>query len=131
MTDELYVIIPSCLKNSSICRNHTEPLPLGEWFYELIWCPSQCYYHLQHNGADYILYLRWRHENPWQACVVRNAANLDEMHADNAVWSEDIFELNDVQYADDEIELAKETAIKFFCEFKGEVPERKRIYYPK
>lgn len=99
-------------------------LPLEEWFYELIWCPSQCYYRLHHNGIDYILYLRWRWENPWQAHVVKNAASLNGMNEDGVIWSEDIFELNHIQYTDDEIELAKERIINLFHEFKGDFPQR-------
>jgi hypothetical protein len=64
--------------------DENKPLPLEQWFDELIWCPCQCYYHIQRSGIDYILHLRWRWEDPWQARVVKNAANLDDMHGDNA-----------------------------------------------
>jgi hypothetical protein len=105
-------------------KNEAEPLPIGEWFYELIWCPSQCYYHLQHNGTDYILYLRWRWENPWQAHVVKNAESLDGMHNENVIWSENVFELNHVQFIEDEIELTKEKIIDLFNKFNGDFPAR-------
>jgi hypothetical protein len=107
-------------------ENEAEPLPIGEWFYELIWCPSQCYYHLQHKGINYILYLRWRWENPWQAHVVTDAASLDDLHKDEAIWSEDVFALCHVQYSDEELELAKEKIISLFYEFNGNFPERNR-----
>ena len=106
-------------------KDDNEPLPPGEWFYELIWCPSQCYYRVQHNGIDYILYLRWRWANPWHSHVIKNAATLDEMHDERAVWSEDVFAINHVHYSDEEIELAKEKFISLFYEFNGEFPERK------
>lgn len=105
-------------------KNEAESLPIGEWFYELIWCPSQCYYHLQNNGIDYILYLRWRWENPWQAQVVKNAASLDEMNEDRAIWSEDVFALHHVHYPDEQLELAKERIINLFYEFNGEFPKQ-------
>jgi len=105
-------------------KNEAESLPMKEWFYELIWCPSQCYYHLQHTGTDYILYLRWRWENPWQAQVVKNAASLNEMNKDGAIWSEDIFELHNIQYTDNELELAKEKIISLFYEFNSDFPQR-------
>ena len=108
-------------------ENDDEPLPIGEWFYELIWCPSQCYYHIQHNGVDYILYLRWRWDNPWHGHVIKNASTLDEMHHEKAVWSEDVFALHHVQYSDDELELAKEKIIDLFHEFDSEFPERKGL----
>ena len=100
-------------------EDETEPLPAGEWFNELIWSPSQCYYHLQHQGVDYILYLRWRWTDPWQAYVVRNAASLSDMNNGQAVWSGDVFELNHVQYKDVELALAKDKIISLFHEFDG------------
>ena len=89
-------------------QDETEPLQVGEWFYELIWCPRQCYYRIEYNGADYMLYLRWRWENPWQAHIVQDAVSLDDLHKDGAVWSEDVFALHHVQFSDGELELAKE-----------------------
>ncbi|OGO75554.1 MAG: hypothetical protein A3K45_03125 [Chloroflexi bacterium RIFOXYC12_FULL_59_14] len=100
------------------------PLPIGEWFYELIWCPSQCYYHIQHNGDDYILYLRWRWDNPWHGYVIKHAATLDEMHDKKALWSEDVFAIHHAQYSDKEIDLAQESIIKLFYENNGEFPIR-------
>ena len=100
-------------------EDDTEPLPLGEWFDELTWSPSQCYCHLQHNGLDYILYLRWRWTDPWQAYVVKNAASLGAMNRVEVDWSADVFELPDVHYDDAELELAKEEIIRLFHEFDG------------
>jgi hypothetical protein len=107
-------------------ENDEKQLPIGEWFYELIWCPSQCYYHIQHNGSDYIFYLRWRWDNPWHGYVVKNAAALADIHNEKAIWSEDVFAFHHVQYSDEEIELAKEKIISLLREFNGEFPERKR-----
>jgi hypothetical protein len=107
-------------------ENEAEPFPLGEWFYELICCPSQCYYRLKHKGVDYIMYLRWRWEDPWQAHVVRNAASLDEMHSDDAVWLEDVFALHHLHYRDDELELAKERIVSLFHECDGDFPATNR-----
>ena len=109
-------------------ETNDKPLPIGEWFYELIWCPSQCYYHIQHNGTDYILYLRWRWDNPWHGYVIKNAATLDEMHHEKALWSEDVFAIHHVQYSDEELELAKVRIIDLFHEFNGGFPERKRFH---
>lgn len=96
-----------------------EPLPLGEWFDELVWCPSQCYYRVQHNGLNYILYLRWRWNDPWQAYVVKDAASLDSMNNGQAVWSGDVFEIHHVHFKDMELEQAKDRLIKLFYEFDG------------
>ena len=99
--------------------DETEPLPLEEWLDELTWSPSQCYYRLQHHGVDYILYLRWRWTDPWQAYVVQHADRLSSMNNGVAVWSGDVFELHHVQFQKAELEEAKEKLIRLFHEFDG------------
>ena len=38
---------------------------------DLIWCPSQCHANvIAPNGTKAVLYLRWRHADPWQASIV-------------------------------------------------------------
>ena len=105
-------------------------LPLEQWFDELIWCPSQWHYHIQHGGKDCILYLRWRWEDPWQTHVVKNTASREDMHGDNAAWSEDIFLLNHLVFRDQELDLAKAALIDLFKRNDGEFPERKRTHRP-
>src|SRR6185503_11899298 len=100
-------------------EDETEPLPIGEWLDELIWTPSQCYFHIQHQGVDYILYLRWRWTNPWQAYVIKNAASLSSMNTGNSVWSGDVFELHRVHLKNVELNLAKEKILSLFHEFDG------------
>ena len=99
--------------------DETEPLSIGEWFDELLWSPSQCYYRVQYNSIDYILYLRWRWTDPWQAYVVRNASSLSNMNNGEAVWSGDVFEFHHVYFKDVELEQAKEHLIRLFYEFDG------------
>ena len=42
----------------------------GTWEDDLIWCPSQCYYRFTYKGTSYIIYLRWRHDDPWTAELI-------------------------------------------------------------
>ena len=100
-------------------EDETEPLPVGEWFDDLTWSPSQCYCHIQHQGVDYILYLRWRWTDPWQAYIIKNADSLVSMTNGQAVWSGDVLELHDVPFKDVELELAKDKMISIFYEFDG------------
>jgi hypothetical protein len=100
-------------------EDETEPLPLEKWFDELMWSPSQCYYHIQHRGLDYILYLRWRWRDPWQAYVVKDADRLSSMNNGQAVWSGDVFEIHHVFLKDVELERAKDKIISLFYEFDG------------
>ncbi|HSJ86738.1 MAG TPA: hypothetical protein VK909_05965 [Anaerolineales bacterium] len=109
--------------NFHLPETDDEPLRMGEWFYELVWSPSQCYYRLQHHGIDYIVYLRWSHKNPWQAYVIKNAVTLEEMHKENALWSEDIFQLHNVHYTYDEVESAKQKVIRLFYKFNTCFPK--------
>ena len=99
--------------------DETEPLPLEEWFDDLTWSPSQCYYRLQHQGVNSILYLRWRWTNPWQAYVIQNADRLSSMNDGVAVWSGDVFEMHRVQFKDVELDEAKEKLIQLFFKFDG------------
>lgn len=84
------------------------------WVDDLIWCPSQCYGHIQYKGTDYILYLRWRWEDPWQGHIVKNAKDERLMHHDNTVWSEDIFEKRGLFFTDEELDKAKLALIEIF-----------------
>ena len=111
---------------SYLPKNDTEPLPPGEWFYELTWYLSQRYYYIQHNGVDYILYLRGRWRDFWQAYVIRNADSLAAINEDPAVWSVDIFKMHQIRYNAEELERAKDRIIRLFDEFEGEFPELKQ-----
>jgi hypothetical protein len=104
-------------------KDETEPLPIGEWFYALTVAPSQCYYRIQHEGVDYMLYLRWRHEDPWHAYVIKNAASLEAMNKGNPAWSEDVFELYQVWYTKDELEMAKQKVVSLFLDFISKFTE--------
>jgi hypothetical protein len=101
----------------------TERLSVGEWLDDLTWSPSQCYYFLQYQGVDYILYLHWRWKDPWQAYVIRNAAGMDAMNQDPAIWSGDVFEMYEVRYSTKELKRAKEKILSLFYEFDGQFPE--------
>lgn len=63
--------------------------------------------------------------------MIRNSSTLDKWNEENAVWSEDIFEMNNIQFKEEEVELAKERILRLYYEFNGEFPERKRIRHPK
>lgn len=108
-------------------EDETEPLPIGEWFDDLTWSPSQCYYHLQHNGIDYILYLRWRWTDPWQAYIVKHAASLSSMNNEQVVWSSDVFESHHIYFKDTELELAKEKVIHLFYTLDGNFMQLRSI----
>jgi hypothetical protein len=46
---------------------------VGEWFEDLIWCPSQCYLKIIHRHRWFVIYLRWRWTDPWQAYLCETA----------------------------------------------------------
>jgi hypothetical protein len=58
---------------------------VSEWEDDLCWCPSQCYLRITYLGVNYIIYLRWRHQNPWTAELVQCDENWD-MHSIDLPW---------------------------------------------
>ena len=59
---------------------------LNKWYEELIWCPSQCYYYFVHNGDMYCIYLRWRHQDPWTADIIKCAEGDFYLNNQGATW---------------------------------------------
>jgi hypothetical protein len=93
-----------------------EPLKLDEWFCSLIWCPSQCFMHKQVGNKHYILYLRWRHQNPWQATIVENAYNEPSMHHEDSVWRRGLFEKRGLEFTDEEVKEARKMLLRIWEE---------------
>ena len=79
-----------------------------KWHDDLSLCPSQCYYATKKNGIDYIMYLRWRWSDPWQAHIVTGATSKEGMHDDNAIWSEDLFAAAGLHITHDDLQYAKD-----------------------
>lgn len=42
---------------------------IGKWKDSLIGCPSQCYLKIKYLDKKYVMYLRWRHHDPWTARI--------------------------------------------------------------
>ena len=83
-----------------------------EWKETLDWCPSQMYLKFKWNGRYWIIYLRWRHSDPWSATLVESDQTYD-MHLKQYDW----VELDIPFYKDSEMkklkEKAKERAISY------------------
>lgn len=66
------------------------------WHDDLKGCPSQCLAEVMGpHGVPYVLYLRWRHEDPWEAYFIRNST-LESM-ATSRDWSKDVFAKHNVK----------------------------------
>jgi hypothetical protein len=60
------------------------------WDDDLIWCPSQCYAPVEWpDGTPAVLYLRWRHDDPWGASIV-TLPTRDTRVADPATTWDDV-----------------------------------------
>jgi len=94
-----------------------KPLPLNKWHDWMIWCPSQCYFHTQRDGIDYVLYLRWRWEDPWEGQIVKHATSERDMVEDQAEWSPRLFEQNDLWFTDEQVEEAKAKLLELFEQY--------------
>lgn len=64
----------------------------GDWEESLIWCPSQCSKEVVIDGKSYKIYLRWRHNDPWQMKVIK----LED--GEQMGWSEDLFVKNNIYF---------------------------------
>ena len=73
----------------------------GEWVDDLIWCPSQCYLHFSIKGQCYVLYLRWRHADPWSASVIKTDHTF-ALNGEASEWKE-----LDIKYFSDSDNLDK------------------------
>ena len=53
-------------------------MQLNQWIEDLRWCPSQIYYYfVDKDGGRWCIYLRWRHQDPWTAELVRCDKNWE------------------------------------------------------
>lgn len=89
-----------------------------EWIDDLVWCPSQCYTDVRaSDGTPYVLYLRWRWDDPWEAHFIRNTTRdrWGKESSSMEMWSRDVFEENRVCYGrEDDLSLIKEILLGFF-----------------
>ena len=54
---------------------------IEDWKDDLIWCPSQCYLKFRRSNREFVLYLRWRGGDPWQATLIECIPNGEfDMH---------------------------------------------------
>lgn len=79
---------------------------LNKWYDELDWCPSQCYYYFIRNNEMYCIYLRWRHEDPWTADIIK-CVDGEVKFDEDAVW----MPIEIPFFKDDELENLKEYVI--------------------
>jgi hypothetical protein len=60
---------------------------VGMWRDDLIWCPSQCYLRFTYRHRWFIIYLRWRHSDPWRAYLCETTpGNVDRLDAYGCGW---------------------------------------------
>ena len=76
----------------------------SDWNDDLIWCPSQCYKHIEYKGKQFVIYLRWRHSDPWSAEIVECIPDGQfYMHSKGYEWHY----LNVSDWADTELNQLK------------------------
>jgi len=84
---------------------------LSNWRDDLAGCPSQCYAQAEHEGKKFDLYLRWRHEDPWQGHVIEDAP-VDAVW--QGEWSPDLFQKYDYFFEEDD-DLSKIKSALLIC----------------
>ncbi|HLX60844.1 MAG TPA: hypothetical protein VKX17_06135 [Planctomycetota bacterium] len=85
---------------------------VGKWDDSLIGCPSQCYADaIGPGGFRYVLYLRWRHSDPWIARVIQTKCNAQKYQESwnkiKAKRSPDLFEMYNVFLKEEQLGAAK------------------------
>ena len=50
---------------------------MGQWQESLMWCPSQLQLPISYDNQNYVIYLRWRHQDPWQASLVETGSDFE------------------------------------------------------
>lgn len=94
---------------------------LGKWEEDLIWCPSQCYLPIEFNGKKYTIYLRWRHQNPWEGHIWEGAWDNTE-----AEMSPDLFALYHEQYSDKELKLAEKRIVLLAEKYLNKINKKEK-----
>lgn len=63
---------------------------INDWRDDLIWCPSQCYLDIEYKGRQFVIYLRWRHQDPWTAEIIEcpNDGKFNMHELNNWNWLE-------------------------------------------
>ncbi len=56
-----------------------------QWEDDLIWCPSQCYASVAYGSVHYVLYLRWRWDDPWQGHLITHDTPTERGHGHSAL----------------------------------------------
>jgi hypothetical protein len=79
------------------------------WDDDLSWCPSQCTAEVRWpDGTPAVLYLRWRHPDPWSASVITVHDRAVPISAPAATWRDvTIGAWRDDQLAEAKAELVK------------------------
>jgi hypothetical protein len=57
----------------------------SDWNDDLIWCPSQCIKKISYKKRHFVIYLRWRHSDPWTADLIECKTD-GKYNYDNAKW---------------------------------------------
>ena len=95
----------------------SDVLQENTWYDSLIMCPSQCYYHVVDDGLHYILYLRWRYDDPWHGYIIRGAANEKTMSNNLSSWSDNLFAMYGLEFREDQLSVAKDALLDLFLKY--------------
>lgn len=79
-----------------------------EWKEELSWCPSQLIRRFKYKGEEYMLYLRWRHENPWTLRIIKELKG--ERSPQYLFYEPNILEFIGIYLSMEDYKLAEEIA---------------------
>lgn len=79
------------------------------WSRDLIWCPSQLNKTIHYNNTEYLLYARWRWDDPWTGYIIIRKTNGIKIEQ---LWSEELLEK--YNYKDYDIRKVERTLDSIF-----------------
>jgi hypothetical protein len=79
--DMIFPLVVGIIPTNEKLRKENGITIVGKWEDDLIWCPSQCYLKIIYRQRWFVIYLRWRHSDPWRAYLCETAVgNVDRFN---------------------------------------------------
>ncbi len=77
---------------------------------------------MYHRGVDYILFLYWRGNDPWQGKIIVGVKTIVELQEKGPNRFPDLFAERNLFFSDEELEAAKQALIEIFTQLYDAQP---------
>jgi hypothetical protein len=90
-----------------------------DWVDDLMRCPSQCYKYIEYKGRHFVIYLRWRYDDPWEATIIESRPDgkfeMFDIFDEGYEWNElpvDDFTHDELAKLKEQVEIKVEEFLK-------------------